>query len=598
MPSSSLPLRERPVAVRKALRDQSLDGFILPRGDGYLGEYVAPSDERLAWLTGFTGSAGLAIVLEDKACVFSDGRYTAQMEEQVPHDLWERRHITLDPPQQWLGDHAVGKRIGYDPRLVSSDQLAAWQPREQAPEDQTRFVAVEMNPVDLVWQDRPTPPASIVTPQPLELAGETSADKRQKIARELRNAGQAAMILADCTSIAWLFNLRGQDLEMLPVAQGYALLMADGKAALFIDPARLSQGGEWLEEGIEVYPPQELKKHLHAFTGQKVRLDPATTPAWFVEQLEASGVTPVLAPDLCTLPKALKNPVELEGHRKAQALDGIAMARFLSWLTQHGIGKSETALAAQLNDFRRAAPECVGLSFETISGVGPNGASPHYRAEAGKDRVLTPNSVYLVDSGGQYHFGTTDITRTVWLGEAGAQPPQHVRNAFTRVLKGHIALARARFPAGTPGYRLDTLARAALWEAGLDYDHGTGHGIGSYLSVHEGPQSISPAPRPIALQAGMILSNEPAYYEPGAFGIRIENLLLVRESDVKGPRGPFLEFETLSYTPIDRQLIDTALLTPQERHWVDTYHAETWQRVSPHLEGEERQWLETACAPL
>lgn len=591
---ASLALSDRPTAVREACRSLGLDGFILPRGDAYLGEYVAPADERLAWLTGFTGSAGLAILIDDKGSVFSDGRYTTQLEEQVPSALWERRHIAHEPPHAWLEAHAQGKRIGYDPRLVSRVQLESWE----APG--VTLVPVTKNPVDLVWHDQPAPPAQPIVSQPLDFSGETSASKRRKIALDLKKAGQEAMILADCTSSAWLFNLRGNDVEMLPVAQGYGLLYDDGRAIFFADPARLpaqlSESSSH-EADLIFLPPSQLEKTLVGLTGKKVRLDPAATPVWFTDTLKNIGAVPVEALDLCALPKSLKNDREQEGQRRAQALDGVALAHFLAWLETNGTGRTETDLARHLDALRARAPECVGASFETISAAGPNGASPHYRAEPGKDRQLDANSVYLVDSGGQYPFGTTDITRTVWNGPDA--PPADIKDAFTRVLKGHIAIAALRFPPGTPGYRLDVLARAALWEAGLDYDHGTGHGVGSYLSVHEGPHAISPAPRAVPLQPGMIVSNEPGYYAPGAYGIRTENLLLVRESAVEGVRGPFLEFEMLSYTPIDRTLIDLDLLTEREIAWLDDYHAETKRRLAPHLSSPElNAWLERVCAPL
>lgn len=591
MKLSSIPLNERPALVRKACVTLGVAGFIIPRGDEYLGEYVAPCSERLAWLTGFTGSAGLAIILPAVACVFSDGRYTVQMEEQVPADLWKRRHVVLEPASDWLSAHAQGQKVGYDPRLVSQSMLDAWK----APN--VELVPMAINPIDSAWSDRPAAPAGPVQVQPDDLAGESSASKRARLASALEQAAQDAMIIADCTSLAWLLNIRGSDVPMTPLVHGYGILHASGKAELFVDPVRvpvLVSGV--LGEDVSIRHPSELEARLAALSGKSVRVDPTTAPVWFSTTLENAGAQVSCGGDLCTLPKAIKNSVEQDGARRAHALDGVALARFLQSVEKSGTGLHETDLVSRLDGVRALAAEYRGQSFDAISAVGPNGAYPHYRAEIGRDRILEGGSVYLIDSGGQYPFGTTDITRTLWVGRNPA--PQHVREAFTRVLKGNIALSRVRFPVGTPGYRLDALARSALWEAGLDYDHGTGHGIGSYLSVHEGPQNISPAPRPTALQPGMIVSNEPGYYEPGQYGIRIENLLLVKESTIHGSAKPFLEFEVLSFTPIDRNLIDVELLDEVELKWLNDYHAEVKRRVLPHVDTDVQSWLEKACAPL
>lgn len=591
MTLSSIPLNERPALVRKACKALGVDGFIIPRGDEYLGEYVAPCAERLAWLTGFTGSAGLAAILPDAAAVFSDGRYTVQMEEQVPHDLWERRHVALEPLSDWLAEHAKGLKIGYDPRLVSRSMLASWQ----APG--VELVPLPRNPIDQAWTDRPAAPAGPVLPQKLEFSGESSADKRRRLGDALRKAGQDAAVIADCTSLAWLLNIRGSDVPLTPVAHGYAILHADGTAEWFVSSDRLSEGVlEVCGPGVTVCSPTDLAKRFEALKGRTVRVDPVTTAVWFDTTLVTAGATVVDGTDPCTLPKAIKNTTEQDGARKAHALDGVAMARFLHSLTVSGIGQHETDLVTRLDGLRARSADYREQSFDAISAIGPNGAFPHYRAQVGHDRVLEAGSVYLIDSGGQYPFGTTDITRTLWVGDQ--EPPAHIREAFTRVLKGNIALSRIRFPPGTTGHRLDVLARAALWQVGMDYDHGTGHGIGSYLSVHEGPQNISPAPRPVALEAGMIVSNEPGYYEPGQYGIRIENLMLVRPSSFKGSKGTFLEFEILSYTPIDYRLIDVALLNDVELNWLNAYHAEVQTRVSPHVEPDVAAWLSEVCKPL
>lgn len=584
---SSVPLEERPALVRQHFSRLGISGFIITRGDEYLGEYVAPHSERLAWLTGFTGSAGLAILLEESGGVFSDGRYTVQMAEQAPASLWTTHHSGQMSPREWLAQKAQGQSIGYDPLLTSQRDISSWQA------DGVTLIPLEENPIDLAWPDQPASPAGPIHHQPLDFTGETSRSKRDRLARQLRDAGQTAMILSDCTSLAWLLNIRGDDIAMTPVAHAYGILHADSTADLFAEASRFQDNPE--DADIRIRPTASLIQTLNGFSNQTIRLDPATTPIWFRMVLEKAGAMIADEPDLCTLPKSIKTRVEQNGNRQAHMLDSIALARFLHWLEEHGTGQHETELAARLEAFRAMSPDYKGPSFETISAAGPNGAYPHYRAEKGKDSVLHPNTVYLVDSGAQYPFGTTDITRTIWNGPD--EPPHAIRQAFTAVLKGNITLSRQRFPMGLPGYRLDTLARASLWNLGLDFDHGTGHGIGSYLSVHEGPQSISVAPRPTGLVPGMILSNEPGYYEVGAYGIRIENLLLVRKSTLDTPR-PSLEFEVLTHTPIDRRLINVDQLTDEERQWLDEYHATVRRKLLPLLEEELHPWLERSCAPL
>ncbi|MBR0559663.1 aminopeptidase P family protein [Neokomagataea anthophila] len=583
---------ERIAAVRAACSAASVDGFILPRGDEFLGEYVAPYAERLAWLSGFTGSAGLAIVLPGKAGLFSDGRYTVQMEQQAQHDVWSRCHIIEHPPAAWLAEHAQGLCVGYDPKLVSRAMLNAWTTPG------VTFVPLASNPVDQAWADQPQAPQSVVFPQSDADAGQSSEEKRHQIAAQLQKDGHDAVILADCTSLAWLLNIRGDDVPLTPVAQGYAVLRSDAHVELFIAPERLEAGlAQALGDEVSVRSPKELAMSLAELGGNVVRIDPATTPVWFETVLVAHGAEIDHASDPCTLPKAIKNSVEQEGSRRAHALDAIAVTRFLYSLTQSAAGKHETELSDRLNSFREQHADYRGQSFDAISASGPNAAFPHYKAEVGRDSVLPANSVYLIDSGGQYPFGTTDITRTVWIGPE--RPSDAAKEAFTRVLKGNIALSLARFPTGTPGYRLDALARASLWDIGLDYDHGTGHGIGNYLSVHEGPQNISPAPRPTGLVNGMIVSNEPGYYEQGAFGIRIENLLLVKDVQLSAKaKRPFSEFEVLTYVPIDRALIESSLLDDREQAWLNAYHQEVLKRVGPSLDGDERAWLEVACQPV
>jgi Xaa-Pro aminopeptidase len=582
-------LAERPALVRDRLAAAGVDGFILPRGDEHLGEYVPACAERLAWLTGFTGSAGLAILLRDAGAVFSDGRYVTQMADQVDDAIWQRRHVTLEPPSAWLAEHAKGLKVGYDPKLMSESMLDI----VRAPG--VELVPLDANPIDAVWADRPAPPASRVTLQPDDLSGESSVSKRARLAGELKAAEEQAFVLCDTTSVAWLLNIRADDVPCTPVALAFAILHDDASVDVFIDRNRLDADVlASFGDSVRVHAPDHLELSLDALCHKTVRLDRATTPQWFAHRLETAAAHPKAGGDPCTLPKARKNAVEQEGARAAHALDSVALVRFLHWFERHGTGQHETALSAKLNAFRAQSPQYLGESFEAISGAGPNGAVIHYRAAEGRDRVLAENEIYLIDSGGQYRSGTTDVTRTLWSGPG--LPGNDVREAYTRVLKGNIALSRARFPSGTTGHRLDTLARMALWQAGLDYDHGTGHGIGSYLSVHEGPCNISAVPRPVALEPGMIISNEPGFYRPGAFGMRIENLLLVRASSVAPEK--FLEFETLTFAPFARILIAPELLSPDEVQWIDAYHAQVQRHLAGTLEPDVAEWLARACAPL
>ena len=568
-----------------------LDGFIVPRADEHLSEYVPPCAERLAWLTGFTGSAGLAIVLHDQAAVFTDGRYTLQLAAQTDPALFERCHIIEQPPPDWLKAAAPGERIGYDPWLVSADTLKRFTDAGLA------MVAVSANPVDAAWSDRPPAPAAPAVPHPLHLAGVTSAEKRDAVAAALRDKGEDAAVITDPASLAWLLNLRGGDVDYTPFALGFVLMHADGRAALFMDPAKLDGAArEWLGDAVALQPPDALPAALSALAGRKVRVDPAGSAAWFGQTLRATGATVVDGPDPCALPKACKNPVEQAGARAAHARDAVAVCRFLHWL-DGAPATTEVAAANQLLRFRAEAAEFRGESFPAISGAGEHGAIIHYRATPDTDRPLQANEAYLTDSGGQYQDGTTDVTRTVWTGPGA--PPAELQDRFTRVLQGHIAVAAALFPVGVAGPHLDSLARRPLWQAGLDYDHGTGHGVGSYLSVHEGPAGLSRAAKPVPLAAGMILSDEPGFYLPGAYGIRLENLLLVQPApDLPGAHKPFLAFETLTLAPFDRRLIDVPMLTRAERAWIDTYHARVLAEVGPALDGPARDWLAAACQPL
>jgi len=590
---SEKTVAERLAEVRRAMAAQALDGFVVPRADEHLGEYVPPGAERLAWLTGFTGSAGTAVVLTDRAAVFTDGRYTLQLAAQADAALFETCHITDEPPPGWIKAHAVaGARIGYDPWLISQGGLDRYR------EAGLDMVRADPNPIDAAWANRPPAPAGPAVPQPLEYAGHASADKRADIAEALRKDGQDVAAITDPASLAWLLNLRGSDVDYTPFALGFVLLRSDASATLFMEPSKLPSGTlGWLGPDVTVAARAALPAALAALSGQRVRVDAAGSPVWFAQTLRDAGAEVVDGADPCSLPKACKNTTEQAGARTAHARDAVAVCRFLHWLD--GADRApltELSAAERLLAFRREAPLFRGESFPAISGAGEHGAVIHYRVTAATNRPIRPNEVYLIDSGAQYPDGTTDITRTLWTGPG--TPPAELQDQFTRVLKGHIALAAALFPQGVAGPHLDGFARRALWQAGLDYDHGTGHGVGSYLSVHEGPASLSRAGRMVPLAPGMILSDEPGYYLPGAYGIRLENLLMVRAAELPAAKRPFLEFETLTLAPFDRRLVDTALLEPAERAWIDAYHARVLAEVGPRLEGAVRDWLATACAPL
>ena len=582
-------------ALRAELARAGVDGALVPRSDAHLGEYVPASAERLAWLTGFTGSAGLAVVLPDRAAVFTDGRYTTQLAQQTDPALWERRHVTEEPPAEWLKAHAAGKRIGYDPWLHAEAGLKRLESAGAT------LVPLDANPVDAVWtEDRPTAPAAPAAPHPLDHAGRSAAEKREEAAAALREAGEDAAVLADAHSVAWLLNIRGADLDHTPLVLAFALLRADGATELFLDPARVPpETRAHLGNGVQVRPPDSLPEALRALAGRRVRVDTDATPAWFARTLREAGAVVVPGEDPCRLPRARKNAVEQEGARAAHRRDAVALARFLAWLARAAPTGSETEMSAaeRLLAFRREVELFRAESFPAISGAGEHGAVIHYRATRGIDRRINPDECYLVDSGGQFLDGTTDVTRTVWTGPDAAPPA--LRDRYTRVLRGHLALSALRFPRGVAGPHLDAIARVPLWDAGLDYDHGTGHGVGSFLSVHEGPAAFSRAAKPVPLEAGMILSNEPGYYLPGHYGIRIENLLLVREAEALPDQAkPFLAFETLTLAPYERRLIEPGMLTAVEREQVDAYHARVLAEVAPRCDAEVAAWLRSACAPL
>ncbi|HUN42625.1 MAG TPA: aminopeptidase P family protein [Acetobacteraceae bacterium] len=580
--------------LRDELARQKLHGFVVPRADEHLGEYVPASAERLAWLTGFTGSAGLAVVLPDRAAVFTDGRYVLQLAAQTDPALWERRHVTEEPAARWLAEHATpDARIGYDPLLIAEEGLARYT------EAGLTMVPVTRNPVDAVWTDRPPPPTAPAVPHPLDYAGRSAEEKRADIAKALTEAKQDAAVLTDPASIAWLLNIRGGDVAFTPFALGFALVHADGAADLFMDPVKLPEATRaWLGNAVSVAGRSALAPALGRLGGKKVRVDPAGSPVWFAQMLREAGAIVVAGPDPCLLPKACKNSVEQAGARAAHARDAVAICRFLHWLDAEVPGGEVTELSAagRLLVLREEVAGFREESFPTISGAGEHGAIIHYRVTEESNRPVRSNEVFLVDSGAQYPDGTTDITRTVWTGPDA--PPAALREHVTRVLKGHIAIATLVFPQGVNGAHLDAFARRALWAVGLDYDHGTGHGVGSYLSVHEGPVSLSRLARPVPIAAGMILSNEPGLYLPDRYGIRLENLLLVQPAELPDANKPFLRFEALTLAPFDRRLIEPSMLDAAERAWLDAYHERVLAEVGPGLDMAARAWLAQACAPV
>ena len=594
---------ERIAALRRALMDAGLTGFIVPHADEHQSEYLPPSAERLAWLTGFTGSAGAAVVTEDEAAVFVDGRYVLQVQAEIDPVACAVEHLIENPPSKWLaGKLRPGDRIGYDPWLMTIAEVARLE--ETCRTAGAELIAVDANPIDRLWKDRPEPPRGQVALHPLQYSGEESVDKIARLQAALREKKADGAVLGQADSIAWLFNIRGTDIAHNPVALAFAVLPATGKPELFIDARKLSNSVRAaLSEVAEVRGAADFGAALSALGGAKARvlIDPQATAAAVAKAVEDGGGTIVKGADPVSLPRARKNETEIAGARAAQIRDGAAMVRFLAWLDREALSGriDEIAAAAKLREFRadtakRDGSELIDLSFETISGAGPNGAIVHYRVTAGTALKLTPGSLYLVDSGAHDRDGTTDITRTTAIGE----PTNEMRDRFTRVLIGHIAIATARFPEKTTGAQLDSFARAALWQAGLDYDHGTGHGVGSFLSVHEGPARISRLGN-AQLEPGMILSNEPGYYKAGQYGIRTENLLLVRPAEsIPGGDRPMLSFETLTLAPIDRRLIVPAMLSPGEIAWLDAYHAALPAALGHLLDDEERTWLKEATEPL
>jgi Xaa-Pro aminopeptidase len=588
---------DRLAAVRAGMVARGLAAFLVPRADEFQGEYVPPAGRRLEWLTGFTGSAGLAIVLRETAALFVDGRYTLQARDEVDPALFAAEGIADPTPFEWLAARVrAGDQIGVDPWLHVPDQLDRLT--TTLAKVGARLVEVDSSPLDEAWIDRPVPPLGPIRPQPVPLSGADDEAKRRDIGAEIARAGADVAVIAAPDSIAWLLNLRGSDVGHTPLPLSRAIVDAEGAVELFVEPEKLTpEARQHLGNRVGVAPPAAFDAALARLgrTERRVLVDPSQAARAIFARLEAAGAKLVRGPDPCALPKARKNPTELAGTRAAHLRDGVAVTRFLAWLAMEAPrGPGEIEASNRLEAFRREGALFRDLSFPTISGAGPNGAIVHYRATPRTERRLASGELYLVDSGAQYQDGTTDVTRTVAIGV----PDDEQRDRFTRVLKGHIAIATARFPVGTTGSQLDTLARTALWQVGLDYDHGTGHGVGSYLSVHEGPQRIAKSPVAVKLEPGMIVSNEPGYYKTGAWGIRIENLVVVQPIEIAGAERPMLGFETLTLAPIDRALIVPSLLASDEIAWLDAYHARVAAALTPLLDRPTAAWLAEATLPI
>jgi Xaa-Pro aminopeptidase len=596
-PEGGVALTARLSAFREELARRKLTGFVVPRADQQQNEYVAPSEERLAWLTGFTGSAGLAIVLSREAAVFVDGRYTLQAAKQVDTRAWNVESLVDPPPESWLTKQlTAGDRLGFDPWLHTSaatERLAAACAKAGA-----ELVAVDSNPLDSVWSERPAPPLGAVAVHGPQFSGEAERAKLGRIQQEIARSGVEALVLSDSHAVAWAFNIRGADVSHTPLPLSYALVPKDGRPIVFIDHRKLSNSArDHLEQTADVAEPGALTPKLTelARSGASIALDSATAAEALSRLISAAGGKPVRGNDPVSLLKAVKNPTEIEGTRTAHRRDAVALARFLAWIDHEAPSGALTEIdtVEALESFRRDTGALKDVSFPTIAGTGPNGAIVHYRVTRKTNRRIAPGDLLLIDSGAQYEDGTTDVTRTIAVGP----PTAEMRDRFTRVLRGHIAIACARFPDGTTGAQLDTLARQFLWQAGVDFEHGTGHGVGSYLSVHEGPARISKLGT-TPLRRGMILSNEPGYYKTDGFGIRIENLELVVAADIAGAEKPVNAFETLTLAPIDRGLIDLNMLTADELSWLNDYHASVRHAVRSHVDEATKVWLDGATAPL
>jgi Xaa-Pro aminopeptidase len=597
-PSSGAATAPRVAALRAELKRRGVDGFVVPHADRHQSEYLPPSEERLAWLTGFTGSAGCAVILADRAVLFTDGRYTLQAREQTDPSIFTIEHMVEKPLSEWLEHNLpAGSKLGYDPWLHTAENIEKLAKACAAAV--ATLVAMEPNPIDAIWKDRPQPPLGAVVLHDVRYAGEDANAKLARIRDELKKLRADVLVVSDLPALAWVFNIRGADVRHVPVALGFAIIGMKGRPALYLDGRKLTnETRHALEQIADVREPAAFVSDLEARAAGKncVRLDQATAADVLVRIVMQGGGLPLRGADPVVNMKAVKNAVEIEGSRAAHLRDGVALTKFLAWFDREAPSGKLTEIDAveALESFRRENGLLKDISFSTIAGSGPNGAIVHYRVTRKTNRKISPGEIFLIDSGGQYEDGTTDVTRTVIVGE----PTAEMRDRFTRVLKGHIAIACAVFPEGTTGAQLDTLARKDLWAAGIDFDHGTGHGVGSYLSVHEGPARISKlgtAP----LKRGMILSNEPGYYKTGAYGIRIENLeLVVAAPQVEGAEKKLEAFETLTLAPIDRRLIDIKSLTKDEILWVDRYHGNVRAALTPLVDPPTKAWLDRATASL
>src|ERR1700760_1526930 len=589
--SDAATVAPRLAALRAELAARGLDGFMVPHADEHQNEYLPANAERLAWLTSFTGSAGAAVVLKDKAAVFVDGRYTLQVRSQTDTSQFEPRDLVAEGPQGWIPENLPrGAKLGYDPWLHT--QHGVMHLKAAVEKAGGTLVAVESNPIDAVWSDQPAPPVTPAKPHALNLSGEQSEAKRLTLGEGLKKSGAEAAVVTLADSVCWLLNIRGHDVPHTPFTLAFAIAHADGGADLFLDPAKRSpELLAHLGNSVRVQDPSAFTGALDAMKGKSVLVAPSTAASTIFDRLGKAGAKIRQGSDPCQLPKACKNPAEIEGMRKAHIRDGAALARYLAWFDANAVRGELTEIQASetLEGFRRATGVLSDVSFDTISGAGSNGAIVHYRGTRSTNRTIRPNEMFLLDSGAQYPDGTTDVTRTIMVGEATSE----MRDRFTRVLKGHIALATVRFPDGTIGMQLDSSARRPLWESGLDYDHGTGHGVGSYLSVHEGPQNISKRPIGQKLLPGMICSNEPGFYKAGAFGIRIENLVVVTDlTEILGGERKMMGLETITLVPIDRNLVEVALLDEGERAWLNAYHLRVRETLHHLVEDDARAWLE------
>jgi Xaa-Pro aminopeptidase len=592
---------DRLAALREQLKQDRLDGFVVPLTDEHMSEYIGSYAQRLAWLTGFEGSAGSAVVLPEEAAIFVDGRYTLQVRSQVDSKHWSYQSVPETSVADWLKEHAPkGARIGYDPWLHTRDWVK--KAKQSLASRGAELVPVGENPIDKIWRERPEPSKASLVVQPDEYAGKGAAEKRTDIAEWLENHEADAAVLSALDSIAWAFNVRGQDVTHTPVALAYAIVNKDGTADLFVADEKVGPDvRQHLGNGVRLHDRYDFESALSELGGKAVAVDPERAVSAIFDALDKAGAKILPLRDPVVLPKAIKNPVEIAGQKAAQVRDGAVIARFLKWIDDEAPGGDVDELKASdhLEALRRENPELRDLSFDSISGAGPNGAIVHYKSSEKTNRKLETGTLYLIDSGGQYVDGTTDITRTVPIGE----PTDEMRDRFTRVLKGHIAVATAVFPKGTRGAQIDSFARRPLWEAGLDYAHGTGHGVGSFLAVHEGPQRIAPVTSSQAgvdepLCAGMLLSNEPGYYKTGEYGIRIENLVFVVEKQIDGAEKEMLGFETVTFAPIDRRLIKKNMLSAAELDWLNAYHRQVVDKIGSKLSGSDREWLLAACAPI